>query len=191
MEGGMMYLPHHQFQRYVCNLGLDPVLNIGCADDPADLARDFGAVNMDMVRFGDPPNWRHGNALDTQEPDQYYGTVILGEILEHMVEEAAELALKEAVRILKPMGVIGITTPYDRRTFEEQCLPGHRFTDGVPTEVAMGCWEHHLSVWTPDRLRPVLRRAGLRAVHESNLYYGVRGCEYGAGRVLMKIDDLK
>lgn len=185
------YFPHHQFQRRVCEFGFAPILNIGCAEDPANLAPDFGVVNMDMVKYQNPQNWRQGNALDTKEPDQHYGTVIIGEVLEHMTEAAAEQALREAKRILRPLGLIGITTPYDQRSFKEQCVPGHHFTNGEPTEVAQGCMEHHITVWTTDKLEPVLARVGLEIVHGSQLSYGVPGCEYGAGRMLMRTEDLQ
>jgi len=182
------YFPHHLFQRRVCEYGLTPVLNLGCAEDPADLAPDFGAKNMDMVKYQNPQNWVQGDARDTKEPADHYGTIILGEVLEHCEEKAAQEILCEMARILHPNGIIGITTPFDTRSFEQQCTPGHMFTNGAPHEVAPGCWEHHISIWTRDKIEPLLEVAGLAIVNETLVQYGVEGCTRGAGRILQRVN---
>lgn len=190
----MEYLAHHGYQRRVCELGSRPIINIGCSHDPANLGRDFGAVNMDIATSflehdfaRDVPNFVQGHALDTKQPDGHYGTVILGELIEHMTYEAATRALEEAKRILIPGGLIGITWPMDRRPYADQCVDsGEVLTRPVETVPGSGVHRLHVTVWEDALFRRLVEDVGLSILNKTFLTYGIPGCETGWGAILWK-----
>lgn len=73
----------------------------------------------------------------TKYPDDYFGYAVAGEIMEHL--EYPELFIKEAFRILRPGGILALSTPK-----EEAIEPGA--VDG----------ERHLWSYSEDDIRDML-----------------------------------
>lgn len=74
--------------------------------------RSISRVNE---KFSGIPNWMEGKVVDgfvTSYPDEYFDVITCIETLEHLPEEAIFPMLKELKRILRPNGILLITTPY-------------------------------------------------------------------------------
>lgn len=54
-----------------------------------------------------------GDIYKTMLPDKYFDYIVLGEVIEHL--ERPEEAIKEAMRILKPKGVLALSTPLNEQ----------------------------------------------------------------------------
>lgn len=63
------------------------------------------------------------NVYDTKFDDSLFEYAVLGEVLEHL--EKPDYAIKEAMRILKPGGVLAISVPLDEAR-EPGAVDGHR-----------------------------------------------------------------
>lgn len=118
----------YEYQRRAAAMGTRPILNAACGPDPAGLGISFAATNMDMYaidamtgqHFGRNANFVLGSVFEIPFPDQSYGTVVLGEFLEHCTFDAARKAVLEARRVLFPEGLLILTVPLDGRPVDEQ-----------------------------------------------------------------------
>ena len=109
------------FQRKWCREIRGRILNVGCGEDPANLRRDFGAVNLDIAfevttTEGHYFNWRDkvdiiadGKQLPFR--DKTFDVVVLGDVLEHDLQPYK--LLREAARVSKRY--IVVTVPRDER----------------------------------------------------------------------------
>jgi ubiquinone/menaquinone biosynthesis C-methylase UbiE len=95
-------------------------------------------------------------------PDGTFDAVILSEVLEHVDREAEGLA--EVRRVLKPGGLVIVTVPHAHYPFwwdpinkTLETLFGQHVRRGPLT----GIWARHVRLYTPERLREVVRTAGL------------------------------
>lgn len=123
----------HQFSFQIKHcLGADSILNVGCADDPAELKK-LGAINLDS-RTEDPifhrktaadivadcrtlPNCLNGKRFDR---------VVCGDMLEHFPVEEVPLIMRKLKACLNPGGKLIITVPDDHRPAGVQ----HSLSDG-------------------------------------------------------------
>jgi predicted SAM-dependent methyltransferase len=152
------------------------VLNLGCGPD-----RRPGWVNADLGLAGD----LH---LDVARrfpfADDTFALVFSEHLLEHLTEAAAARCLAEAYRVLRPGGVLRLSTP-DLAYFvgqyqapPDESLPHRRLNAEVspwkypPGSVATPAqmlndafylWEHR-HLWDEGDLRALLERAGFVAV---------------------------
>lgn len=170
----------HQYQYKACEVATQPILNAACKEDPAKLGRDFGAINLDVVPFDsqtkrslyDLPNFQVGNLLELTFEDNTFGTVVVGEFIEHCVEHAAQAALKEAWRVLKPGGLLILTFPLDGRPPERQ--HAKQFLNVVVEgETGHDITVWHQTVWTDELFEGLLEKTGPWVVEEkAELTYG-------------------
>jgi glycosyltransferase involved in cell wall biosynthesis len=126
------------YQLKAC-LGAKSILNVGCADDPADLA-GMGAVNLDL-RQADPIHGRQTKAdvlCDMRDlsplGDQKFDRIVYGDCLEHFQLSTVPAILQEGMKHLAPGGKIVVTVPNDYRPPEAQHKGSdgsHEYIDGV------------------------------------------------------------
>ncbi len=132
------------------------VLDIGCSQGIASLL--LGREGFDVVGIDrEPPALdearrrleleaelvrRHVTFVEAEAraldyPDASFDTILLGEVLEHQVQYRPILA--EAVRLLRPDGVIVITVPYGLDTFDDHKEPVYVETMiGAVEDVGLG-----------------------------------------------------
>lgn len=147
------------------------ILNIGCASDPTGFAQR-GAVNLDVTRQ-DPimglPFPAHV-VVDVREtlPSCIgeFDTVILGDILEHMIPDDQLRSIYEASRVLTPTGRLLITCPFDTRAPAIQ-QAGSQGTE----EYAEGVSAFHADRVTREGLRAACLSVGLTIEREEVLDY--------------------
>lgn len=170
----------HRWQRKGCEGAAAPILNAACKEDPAKLGGDYGAVNMDIWTFDEQtklplskiPNFVQGDVLNM--PDDWtgkYGTIVLGEFLEHCVPTAARDALLECKRVLKDDGRLIVTLPLDGRKAEAQHAK-HLLKVIVKGETGHDITVWHQTVWEDDMLEELWKEVGLEVVLQEPINYG-------------------
>lgn len=184
-------LPCHIYQRKMCEVvGAKPFLNGAAKEDPAKLGTLYDAVNLDVNDY-DPqerislyqiPNFVCGSLLNIPFGDSTFGTVVLGEILEHCPPASADRIMQEVKRVLRDDGRVVVTVPLDSRPPEVQHEPHLLIT----WEGGITSW--HQTVWTDDKFTDLLERNGFEEIPEfrETLHYGF--CS-GTGAVLRKKSD--
>ena len=170
--------PQYQDQQarfhWMCGFVQGPrVLDIGCSNgvgmheaaqvsgvtsvvgvDVCSESLDEAEVNLELLHLsGITVTLRKARAEVLPFKDQWFNTVLLGEVLEHV--EDAELTMKEAMRVLTPIGYAVITVP----------------DGGVVTD-------DHLRVFTPENLREFCSRFGVvsstqRLKNQSSFWLGL------------------
>lgn len=117
---------------------LSNILNVGCADDPADLAA-LGATNVDS-RKEDPifhkPTKAHFvvDVRDIESIGWRHECVVCGDMLEHFPVEAVPDILRKLKGCLAPGGKLILTIPDDHRPVSAQHAGSdgsHEYSDGV------------------------------------------------------------
>lgn len=146
------------------------ILNIGCDTDSSNF-KARGATNLDCWRYN--PHTKQSIPADIVAdvralPAHLHGlfnTVLLGDILEHFVQQAdVGKALEQARACLAPGGFLVITCPEDHRPVEEQ----------VEAEQPMYCDDvraYHAYPVTRERMEQWLRGAGLVGVTWGKIDY--------------------
>jgi SAM-dependent methyltransferase len=130
---------------------LPNVLNIGCANDPIDL--EDGAFHFDMDDWTYKHKWfRQGDAHNLPFGDKSFMCVILGDILEHVVDPL--VVTQEAARVTAIGGILVLTV------FEEWRLPGpgqwieesHKIADEENVKMGYEDREHYQRDLYPERI---------------------------------------
>ena len=127
------------FQLKHC-VGAKSILNVGCADDPADL-KGLGAVNID-ARCEDPIFHKPTKAdaiIDVRDlPGPYidkpFEVVVCGDMIEHFPVDAVPDILRKLKACLAPGGKLVLTIPDDHRPVDKQHSGSdgsHEYSDGV------------------------------------------------------------
>jgi SAM-dependent methyltransferase len=79
-----------------------------------DLTADIKSLTEAWQSRGIPTDLRNGNVLDMPFPDDYFDTVLLISILEHLKPEHQPKAFSEIRRVLKPAGQVVYGVPVER-----------------------------------------------------------------------------
>lgn len=141
-----------KFQREMVEKYMDDrgVVNLASKEDPAKLGRDFGAINVDYLEYDVQTNTdlralTNFHRADIRElPKEWenrFSVAVLGDVLEHCLDEAAEEVLTSAAAVAETLVV---TLPFDDRTPEEQ-HPGENLF-----EISDGCYSYHVRNWAED-----------------------------------------
>ncbi len=125
-------LQHSQFNFQIKQcLGAESILQIGCADDPANL-KVLGAFNID-ARDKDPIFGKPtaadliADVRDLPLNGDRYSRVVCGDMLEHFKPEAVPDILRKLKACLAPGGKLVVTIPDDHRPPDQQ----HAGSDGT------------------------------------------------------------
>jgi len=132
-----------------------------------------------------------GNIYALPFPDDYFDSVILSEILEHVEDDAA--GLREVRRVLKPGGVVAITVPHanypllwDPINWTLERTLGRPIRRGP----LAGIWANHVRLYTREGLRAAVERAGLRVEVERSFTHSsfpfIHNLVYGLGKPLLE-----
>jgi hypothetical protein len=168
-----MNTPRFKYQREQVEKyrGDGKVVNLACKEDPAKLGRDFGAVNVDVLEYDVQTNTNlvrdvvNFHRLDIQDlPEEWtnaFSVAVLGDVLEHCIEDAALRILMEARRVAE---YIVITLPFDTRTPEEQHAAEANF------KVSEGCYSYHVRDWKLD-IKSLLGRCNLDIIDYQDAEY--------------------
>jgi len=137
----------------------DSVLNVGCADDPAEFGA-HGGVNLDL-REEDPifhkPTKAHILADCRTMPGcldgRRFDRVVLGDILEHFPVEQVPDILRRAAVALHPGGKIVVTVPDDDRPVDQQHATSdgtHEYVDGVSAVHTHRITQSDIAKWSVE-----------------------------------------
>jgi 2-polyprenyl-3-methyl-5-hydroxy-6-metoxy-1,4-benzoquinol methylase len=136
------------------------LLDVGCAYGPfLQAARENGLKAEGLEVAGEAVRHvreklglacRQGDFLQVQLPPGGYDAVTLWYVLEHFRNTAA--ALEQANRLLRPGGVLALSTPSASGISALRSL--RRFLAASPAD--------HFTIWTPALAGPLLRRFGFR-----------------------------
>lgn len=127
LESHPMFVSQFAYQLKHAN-GAQRILNVGCADDPADFKSiGPGVVNMDF-RATMPRNGRSNkpdvlaDARNLPAPFEpgAFEVVVLGDMLEHFLPENVPDVIRRAKQCLAPGGKLVITVPEDYRPVNRQ-----------------------------------------------------------------------
>ena len=181
----------HHAQRAFCEKeALRPILNVACKEDPARLF-EFDATNMDLLTY-DPhmkcdlekqvPNFVQGDAKNLPFDDKSYGTIVIGELFEHCIMEAAILVLNEAKRVLNddPGARVCATYPFDARPAEQQHAK-HLLVEWSP-----GITSWHQTVWEDDMMRLLAAKCGFNVHSFTTVAYSIQNVPEGRCTILKK-----
>lgn len=124
-------------------------------------------------------------------PDNTFDAVIMSEVLEHIDDDVA--GLKEALRVLKPGGVVAITVPnanypfwWDPINKTLETVFGTHIQHGP----FAGIWANHVRLYTPEKLRDAALKAGLTVEKERAFTHHsfpfIHNLVYGFGKPLLE-----
>lgn len=133
----------------------------------------------------------HANIFHLPYPENTFDAVILSEVLEHIDDDVA--GLREALRVLKPGGIVAITVPnadypfwWDpiNRTLE------YLFGTHISRGPLAGIWANHVRLYTRDQLYDAVASAGFiveeeRAFTHYSLPF-IHNLVYGLGKPLLE-----
>ncbi len=157
-------MKHAQFNFQIKQcLGAESILQVGCADDPANL-KALGAFNID-ARAADPIFGKPTKAdliadvRDLPLNGCRYSHVVCGDMLEHFPIEAVPDILKKLRACLAPGGKLVLTIPDDHRPPNEQ----HAGSDGsqLYSDGVSACHLHRVPL---SLVETWLESAGLQMV---------------------------
>lgn len=138
------------------------VLNVGAGGDTGNLKHACQAWNVDVCTV-DPVS-KLPNAIDELADarhlpytDDEFDTVVLGEVLEHLLPEERQQALDEAFRVAKR---VVVTIPCDERSLDEQRLERSQIpcADVAAEWYAAGCSTYHTPFSEADLYTAVSER---------------------------------
>lgn len=110
----------------------------------------------------------HVRALDVEKeplpfPDATFDGAIFAEVLEHIAVVSPVKVLREIARVLKPQGVLLLTTPNVCNLANILALAQGKNIFWAP-EMFYGCMDRHNREYTPSEVIGVVERSGLEIV---------------------------
>lgn len=172
----------HTYQREMVQdrVGLGPILNAACKEDPANLSQ-FGVTNLDICTHCEMihrdlrklPNFVLGSVLDMSKhfEEGQFKTIVLGEFLEHVVEPVGYTALHQCRGVLHDDGQLVLTFPLDDRPPEAQHAKRH-LKVWVAGETGHDVTVWHQLVWTDAMLEKLFAETGFTEISRTELHYG-------------------
>lgn len=151
MKNLVIPTPRGSVQRMFAAAAARPLANIACKEDFAQLGRDFGAVNVDVMEYDEQlgvdltqiPNFVQASVFDLPFDNYHFGAAVVGDFLEHCYFEPAVKMLCELRRVIRSGGTLLLTFPLDSRPKEEQHPnPACLFELDEP-----GTYSYHVKVW--------------------------------------------
>lgn len=175
----------HTFQKKMCEDAIErgrvPILNAACKEDPAHLGRDFNAINLDITDYDphtktklpDLKNYKQGDILEAGSLFEagFFGSIVLGEFIEHCVYDAAAKALTELHKVLKSDGFMVLTFPLDARPKHVQHAK-HHLVVTVEGDTGHDITVWHQTVWTDEMLTKLFEATGFKEASRTALHYG-------------------
>ncbi|HEX2622809.1 MAG TPA: methyltransferase domain-containing protein [Phototrophicaceae bacterium] len=154
---------------------------------------DAPVIEKARQNVGGLPNLmlNRANIYALPYPDNTFDAVILSEILEHIDDDVA--GLKEALRVLKPGGVVAITVPNANYPFWWDPINKTLetlFNTHIQHGPFAGLWANHVRLYTRDQLRTAAANAGFDVEEERNFtHYSfpfIHNLVYGFGMPLLE-----
>lgn len=185
----------YEFQTEICKSVEQPILNVGCKEDPASLGKLYGATNLDILDFDTftntdlkrLKNFVHGSVLDVETlfSEKQFQTCVLGEFLEHCLVEFAHEVIETLWRFLPVGGKLVLTFPLDDRAPEQQ-HGKHQLFVMCGTNDNPQFTTYHQTVWEPKLLKELFAR-GWVIERQDPVTYGF--CPRGGwGMVVRKVE---
>jgi SAM-dependent methyltransferase len=122
--------------------------------EPVELARRYAEA---QGISGDGPGKVRTETQDGRHltyPDNHFDAAFAVSVLEHIPGEGDTEAVREMIRVVKPGGLVVVTTPYDVR-YREDSVPGS--FSGRPGEATI--WERHYDEESLERRLLIAREA--------------------------------
>ncbi len=123
--------------------------------------------------------------------DNTFDAVILSEILEHVDDDVA--GLKEALRVLKPGGVVAVTVPHANYPFWWDPINKSLetlFNTHIQHGPFAGIWANHVRLYTMEQLREALLGAGFLIEEERSFTHSsfpfIHNLVYGFGKPILE-----
>jgi len=125
----------------------------------------------------------------------HFDKAILSEVLEHVDDDVA--ALKSVADVLKPGGIIAITVPHSNYPFWWDPINKTLetlFKTHIRSGVLAGIWANHVRLYTPEKLRDTVRKAGLEIIEERSMTHAcfpfIHNIVYGLGKTMLEAGAL-
>lgn len=133
----------------------------------------------------------HASIYAMPYPTDCFDAVILSEVLEHIDDDVR--GLKEAIRVLKPGGVLAVTVPNANYPFSwdpiNKALES-LFNWRIKRGPLAGLWANHLRLYTASQLRGAVEKAGFLIEEERSLTHHsfpfIHNLVYGLGKPLLE-----
>ena len=123
--------------------------------------------------------------------DDIFDAVILSEILEHVDDDVR--GLKEALRVLKPGGVVAVTVPHANYPFLWDPINKTLetlFNRHIQHGPFAGIWANHVRLYTQDELRGAVKSAGFIVEEERSFTHHcfpfIHNLVYGFGKPVLE-----
>lgn len=132
---------------------------------------DYYKPAIDYARDNYMGEFKVMNAPPLQFPDKLFDNVLCLEVIEHMPREKGEQLLKEMFRVLKPNGILFLTTP--------------NFDNGEVYK--KGFRKHHDIEYHSKDMQQMIRKSGFKIIHIGGLVipfiYGWKWYPFGAKKI--------
>lgn len=170
-------------RRVIDELGLkngDKILDLGCGNgyfsfilSRLPLRLEITGIDSDLNAIKEARNLIEkkkakfviGEVEKMPFPKKYFDKVIMSEIIEHVKDDMK--VLKEARRVLKPGGVLILTTPNKDYPFlwdPINWMLEHFFNFHISSGFFAGIWNQHLRLYRPEEIKINLEKSGFRMV---------------------------
>lgn len=133
----------------------------------------------------------NANIYQMPYSDNTFDAVILSEVLEHLDDDRA--ALREALRVLKPNGVVAVTVPHANYPFWWDPINKTLetlFKTHIQHGVFAGIWANHVRLYTMPQLESALLDSGFIVEEKRSFTHHsfpfIHNLVYGIGKPLLE-----
>ena len=117
-----------------------------------DAKRDVGEENAELII---------GNAEKLPFPDNSFDKIVMSEIIKHVKDDVK--VLKETRRVLKPGGILVLTTPNKNYPFLWDPINWfleHFFHFHIKSGFFAGIWNQHIKLYKPEEIKKRMEKVG-------------------------------